>query len=599
MLRMSTLFVRTLRDDPADAEVPSHRLLVRAGYVRRVAPGIFSWLPLGYATYRNIERIVRDEMDSAGFQEVHFPALLPREPYERTNRWVEYGDTLFRLADRKGADYLLGPTHEEMFTLLVKGEYSSYKDLPLIIYQIQTKYRDEARPRAGILRGREFVMKDSYSFDIDDAGLETSYQRHRDAYIATFDRLDLNYVIVSAMSGAMGGSKSEEFLAPTEYGEDTFVRCAACDYAANVEAVVTPAPTASTTDGLPPAVVHDTPDTPTIETLVAVSNARDETARADRPWQADDTLKNVVLMVTEPDGSQAPLIIGVPGDRDIDVKRLEAALHPAQAQPFEEADFAAHPALVKGYIGPQALGADRGFRYLVDPRIVEGTSWITGANSPGRHVYGLVAGRDFTWDGVIDVAEVRAGDACPNCSATLVMARGIEIGHIFQLGRKYAEALDLTVLDENGRSTVVTMGSYGLGVSRAVAAVAEQHHDERGLCWPRAVAPADVYLIAAGKDDTVFEAAERLAESFEASGVRVLFDDRRGVSPGVKFNDSELIGIPTIVVVGKRLTDGFVEVKDRASGERSDVAIDEVVETIANLCRHEAAESSLGLNPSP
>ena len=599
MLRMSTLFVRTLRDDPADAEVPSHQLLVRAGYVRRVAPGIFSWLPLGYATYRNIERIVRDEMDSAGFQEVHFPALLPREPYERTNRWVEYGDTLFRLVDRKGADYLLGPTHEEMFTLLVKGEYSSYKDLPLIIYQIQTKYRDEARPRAGILRGREFVMKDSYSFDIDDAGLEASYQRHRDAYIATFDRLGLNYVIVSAMSGAMGGSKSEEFLAPTEFGEDTFVRCAACDYAANVEAVVTPAPTASATDGLPPAVVHDTPDTPTIETLVAVSNARDETARADRPWQAGDTLKNVVLMVTESDGSKAPLIIGVPGDRDIDVKRLEAALHPAQAQPFEDADFAAHPALVKGYIGPQALGADRGFRYLVDPRIVEGTSWITGANSPGQHVYGLVAGRDFTWDGVIDVAEVRAGDACPNCSATLVMARGIEIGHIFQLGRKYAEALDLTVLDENGRSTIVTMGSYGLGVSRAVAAIAEQHHDERGLCWPRAVAPADVYLIAAGKDDTVFEAAERLAESFEESGVRVLFDDRRGVSPGVKFNDSELIGIPTIVVVGKRLADGFVEVKDRASGERSDVAIDEVVEMIANLCGHGPAESRLGVNPSP
>lgn len=596
MLRMSTLFVRTLRDDPADAEVPSHRLLVRAGYVRRVAPGMFSWLPLGYATYRNIERIVRDEMDAAGFQEVHFPALLPKEPYERTNRWVEYGETLFRLVDRKGGDYLLGPTHEEMFTLLVKGEYSSYKDLPLVIYQIQTKYRDEARPRAGILRGREFVMKDSYSFDIDDAGLEVSYQRHRDAYIATFDRLGLDYVIVSAMSGAMGGSRSEEFLAPTEFGEDTFVRCGSCDYAANVEAVVTPAPAPSTTEGLPPATVHDTPDTPTIETLVDVSNARGETARADRPWQAGDTLKNVVLMVTEPDGSQAPLVIGVPGDRDIDLKRLEAALHPAQARPFEEADFAAQPNLVKGYIGPRALGAERGLRYLVDPRIVTGTQWITGADEPGRHVYGLVAGRDFSWDGVIDVAEIREGDDCPNCAATLVMARGIEIGHIFQLGRKYAEALDLTVLDESGKATVVTMGSYGLGVSRAVAAVAEQHHDERGLCWPRAVAPADVYLIAAGKDDAVFEAAERLAESFERSGVRVLFDDRRGVSPGVKFNDSELIGIPTIVVVGKRLVDGFVEVKDRATGERLDVGVDDVVDTIARLCENDPNADSVAAN---
>ena len=587
MMRMSTLFVRTLRDDPSDAEVPSHRLLVRAGYIRRVAPGIFSWLPLGYATYRNVERIVREEMDSAGFQEVHFPALLPKEPYERTNRWTEYGDTLFRLADRKGADYLLGPTHEEFFTLLVKGEYSSYKDLPLIIYQIQTKYRDEARPRAGILRGREFVMKDSYSFDIDDAGLERSYQRHRDSYISTFDRLGLNYVIVSAMSGAMGGSKSEEFLAPTEYGEDTFVRCAACNYAANVEAVHTPAPATLSVEGLPAAIVHDTPDTPTIETLVEVSNARAETRRDDRPWQAGDTLKNVVVMVVGPDGEQTPLVIGIPGDREIDMKRLEAALHPAVARPFEDTDFAKHPDLVKGYIGPQALGADRGLRFLVDPRVVDGTAWITGANEPGRHVYGLVAGRDFVADGVIDVAEVREGDQCPGCGERLVMARGIEIGHIFQLGRKYAEALDLTVLDENGKSAVVTMGSYGLGVSRAVAAVAEQHHDDRGLCWPRSVSPADVYLIAAGKDDQIFDAAERLAQSFESAGVRVLFDDRRGVSPGVKFNDSELIGIPTIVVVGKRLADGFVEVKDRLSGDREDVPVEDVVDMIAHTCRSE------------
>lgn len=587
MMRMSTLFVRTLRDDPSDAEVPSHRLLVRAGYIRRVAPGIFSWLPLGYATYRNVERIVREEMDSAGFQEVHFPALLPKEPYERTNRWTEYGDTLFRLADRKGADYLLGPTHEEFFTLLVKGEYSSYKDLPLIIYQIQTKYRDEARPRAGILRGREFVMKDSYSFDIDDAGLERSYQRHRDSYISTFDRLGLNYVIVSAMSGAMGGSKSEEFLAPTEYGEDTFVRCASCNYAANVEAVHTPAPATLSVEGLPAAIVHDTPDTPTIETLVEVSNARAETRRDDRPWQAGDTLKNVVVMVVGPDGEQTPLVIGIPGDREIDMKRLEAALHPAVARPFEDTDFAKHPGLVKGYIGPQALGADRGLRFLVDPRVVDGTVWITGANEPGRHVYGLVAGRDFVADGVIDVAEVREGDQCPGCGERLVMARGIEIGHIFQLGRKYAEALDLTVLDENGKSAVVTMGSYGLGVSRAVAAVAEQHHDDRGLCWPRSVAPADVYLIAAGKDDQIFDAAERLAQSFESAGVRVLFDDRRGVSPGVKFNDSELIGIPTIVVVGKRLADGFVEVKDRLSGDREDVPVENVVDMIAHTCRSE------------
>ncbi|MBK9741064.1 MAG: proline--tRNA ligase [Actinobacteria bacterium] len=585
ILRMSTLFLRTLRDDPADAEVPSHRLLVRAGYVRRVAPGVFTWLPLGFLVYRNVENAVREEMDRAGFQEVHFPALLPREPYELTNRWTEYGDTLFRLQDRRGSDYLLGPTHEEMFTLLVKGEYSSYKDLPLVIYQIQTKYRDEARPRAGILRGREFVMKDSYSFDVDDAGLEVSYQRHRDAYIATFDRLGLEFVIVSAMSGAMGGSASEEFLAPTDVGEDSFVRCATCGYAANVEAVVTPAPTPLDVDGVPAAHAEQTPDTPTIETLVAVSNDRADLARADRPWTGADTLKNVVFMLTAPDGTRSPLAIGLPGDREVDMKRLEAVLVPSVVGPFEEADFAANPALVKGYIGPQALGESSasGVRYLVDPRVVDGTRWITGANTKGQHVYDLVAGRDFTPDGTIDVADVRDGDQCPSCGAALELARGIEIGHIFQLGRKYAEALGLKVLDENGELVTVTMGSYGIGVSRAVAAVAEQSHDDKGLIWPREIAPADVHLIATGKSDEPFEAAEQMAAELERLGVRVLFDDRRGVSPGVKFNDSELIGVPTIVVIGKRLVDGFIELKDRRTGERTDIAIDGGAAEIADL----------------
>ena len=592
LTRMSTLFLRTLREDPADAEVPSHRLLVRAGYVRRVAPGIFSWLPLGYQVLRNVERVVREEMDAAGFQEVHFPALLPRDPYERTNRWTEYGPNLFRLADRRGADYLLAPTHEEMFTLLVKDLYSSYKDLPLSIYQIQTKYRDEARPRAGILRGREFLMKDSYSFDTTDAGLAASYDRHREAYIRTFDRLGLDYTIVSAMSGAMGGSASEEFLAACPVGEDTFVRCTGCDYAANVEAVATVAPEPVPLDGLPAAHAEDTPDTPTIETLVDLANSRPDLARADRPWTAADTLKNVVVKVNLPDGTSYPLIIGLPGDRDVDMKRLEAVVLPGEPAAFEEADFAAHPLLVKGYIGPELLGEDSPsfIRYLLDPRVVDGTRWITGANEPGKHVFDLVAGRDFTGDGRIDVAEVREGDPCPECAAagragTLTQARGIEIGHIFQLGRKYAEALDLTVLDEHGREVVVTMGSYGIGVSRAVAAVAEQHHDDKGLVWPVAVSPADVHLVATGKDDAVFAAAADLAAQLDRSGLRVLYDDRRGVSPGVKFNDSELIGVPLIVVVGKKLADGMIEVKDRASGERTDISLDGAVEVIVDRVR--------------
>ena len=587
ILRMSTLLLRTLRDDPADAEVPSHRLLVRAGYVRRVAPGVFSWLPLGYLTYRNVENVIRQEMDAAGFQEVHFPALIPREPYEATNRWTEYGDNLFRLKDRRGNDYLLGPTHEELFTLMVKGEYSSYKDLPLIIYQIQTKYRDEARPRAGILRGREFVMKDSYSFDVDDEGLVKSYQRHRDAYISTFERLQLSFVIVSAMSGAMGGSASEEFLAPTPVGEDTFVRCSACGFAANVEAMsVQPASEIAVSAGA--AHVEDTPDTPTIETLVAVANSRPEFARTGGgAWTAADTLKNVIVMRVDADGTERPLAIGVPGDREVDERRLEAAVYPSEIRAFEEADFAANPALVKGYIGPGALGlsGSSGIEYLLDPRVARGSAWITGANEPGRHVFDLVHGRDFEADGVIDVAEVRAGDECPACGAAVEIARGIEIGHIFQLGRKYAEALGLKVQDESGELVTVTMGSYGIGVSRAVAAIAEQHHDDKGLIWPREVAPADIHLIATGKDEAPFEFADSLASSLSESGVRVLFDDRRGVSPGVKFNDSELIGVPTIVVVGRGLADGVIEVKDRASGERVDVPAGEALSHLVALAR--------------
>ena len=578
---MSTLFLRTLREDPADAEVPSHKLLVRAGLVRRVAPGVFTWLPLGYLVYRNVERVVREEMDAAGFQEVHFPALLPREPYEVTGRWTEYGETLMRLQDRKGADYLLGPTHEEMFTLLVKGEYSSYKDLPLVIYQIQTKDRDEARPRAGILRGREFVMKDSYSFDIDEQGLQLSYDRHRAAYIRTFDRLGLNYVIVSAMSGAMGGSASEEFLAPCDSGEDTFVRTDG-GYAANVEAVVTVPPPAIPVEDQPAAHVEDTPDTPTIETLVDLANAR--FPRNDRPWTAADTLKNVVLRLKHPDGSYSPLVIGLPGDREVDMKRLEAQVSPAVPVPFEEADFAKYPQLVKGYIGPQALGEQRGIPFLVDPRVVTGTAWITGANEPGRHVFDLVCGRDCTPDGTSEAAEVRDGDPAPDGSGALHTERGIEIGHIFQLGRKYAEALDLTVLDENGKSRVVTMGSYGIGVSRAVAAIAEQHHDDKGLIWPREIAPADVHIVATGKDPEVFQKAEELAEALEDAGVRVLYDDRKA-SPGVKFNDSELLGIPTIVVVGKRLVDGVIEIKDRVTGERQEVPLTEALGALVGICR--------------
>jgi prolyl-tRNA synthetase len=585
ILRMSSLFVRTLREDPADAEVPSHRLLVRAGYIRRAAPGIYSWLPLGLRVLRNIEAIVREEMDAIGAQELQFPALLPREPYEATGRWTEYGDGIFRLKDRKGGDYLLGPTHEELFTLVVKDLYSSYKDLPVWLYQIQTKYRDEARPRAGLLRGREFVMKDSYSFDVSDAGLDASYEAHRAAYVRVFDRLGFDYVVVKATSGAMGGSKSEEFLATAENGEDTYVRCSNCDYAANVEAVQVRPPTPVPYDDAPAAHAEQTPDTPTIDTLVAHLEAA--FPREDRPWNAGDTLKNVLVVLRHPDGTREPIAIGLPGDREVDEKRLGGQLEPIEVEAFDEADFAANPALTKGYIGPGALGEKNasGIRYLVDPRVVEGTRWVTGADVPGSHVLDLVAGRDFTPDGTIEAAEVRDGDPCPLCDGTLHTARGIEMGHIFALGRKYAEALGLQVLDEFGKLVTVTMGSYGIGVSRAVAAIAENTHDELGLLWPREVAPADVHLVATGKDPVIFEAAERLAVELTSQGLTVLYDDRPKVSPGVKFKDAELIGVPTVVVVGRGLADGVLEVKDRATGTSQDVPVEEVVAHVAAAVR--------------
>ncbi len=572
MLRMSTLFLRTLRDDPADAEVPSHRLLVRAGYIRRIAAGVYSWLPLGVITLRNIENIVRQEMDKAGFQEVHFPALLPKDAYEQTGRWTDYGPDLFRLQDRKGADYLLGPTHEEMFTLMVKGEYSSYKDLPLSLYQIQTKYRDEARPRSGIIRGREFVMKDSYSFDLTDEGLVDSYMRHRAAYIATFDRLRLKYNIVSAVSGAMGGSASEEFLAPCETGEDTYVLCEKCGYAANVEAVTTVvAPGDAST--VPAQEVFDSPNTPTIDTLVELLNAK-----FGGGYDGAKTLKNVMLMADE-----KAISVLVPGDREVDLKRLQANLAGVNdLRVFEEADFAKFPGLVKGYIGPQDAKKN-GITVYADPRIAPGTAWVTGANAKDKHARNVVNGRDFAVDHYVEAAQIRQGDACPKCAAPVVIDRAIEIGHIFQLGRKYAQALNLTVLDQNGKSQVVTMGSYGIGVSRAVAAIAEQSYDEIGLSWPVEVAPAKVHVVATGKEDNIYETAEKIGAELEARGISVMLDDRRGTSPGVKFKDAELIGIPVIVVVGKALENGNVEIRVRNSGEKSEIAVVGAVDAIAAL----------------
>ncbi|SDR93394.1 proline--tRNA ligase [Corynebacterium timonense] len=586
--RLSELFLRTLREDPADAEVPSHKLLVRAGYVRRAAPGVYSWLPLGLRTLRKIEGVVREEMDRMGAQELLFPALLPREPYEATNRWAEYGDDLFRLKDRKGADMLLGPTHEEMFTATVKDLYSSYKDFPVTLYQIQTKYRDEARPRAGILRGREFVMKDSYSFDMSDAGLDESYAKHRAAYQRIFDRVGIHYEICKATSGAMGGSASEEFLAYSDNGEDTFVVSTAGDFAANVEAVVTVAPPERSIEGQPEAQEYVTPRSETIEALVEWAN-REGVLIDDRPAAAGDTLKCMVIKVNDPRaltedgdpvGPQLAAVL-IPGDRELDEKRLEASLEPATFELASEDDFARHDFLVKGYVGPRALAAN-GVRIYADPRVVTGTSWITGADAHERHVVGLVAGRDFEVDGYIEAAEIREGDPSPSGNGTVKLARGIELGHIFQLGRKYTEAMDVQILDENGKRATPTMGSYGIGISRMMAVVAEQRHDEKGLVWPAAIAPFHVHVAVANKDAAALEAGEHLVEELSAAGVEVLFDDRPKVSPGVKFKDAELLGMPYIVILGRAFSEGKVELRIRG-GETLEVAAAEVVEKLRGL----------------
>lgn len=598
MLKLSSLFVRTLREDPADAEVASHKLLVRAGYIRRVAPGIYTWLPLGLRVLRNVENIVREEMNRAGAQEVLFPALLPREPYEATNRWTEYGPTLFKLQDRKKNDMLLAPTHEEMFTLLVKDLYSSYKDLPLTLYQIQTKYRDEARPRAGVIRGREFVMKDAYSFDMDEAGLDESYNVMRDAYQRVYKRLGLPFAIVSAMSGAMGGSRSEEFLFPTAIGEDTFVRSPG-GYAANTEAVTTPMPEELDASGVPEAASVRTPGASTIASLVDVSN--EVNPREDRPWTAADTLKSVVIVATHPDGEKELIVIAIPGDREVDMKRVEAALAPAEVAMADHEAFEPYPELVPGFLGPEVVGPQSErraqqsederpvLRLLLDAHVARGSSWIVGGNSVDVHRYNVVYGRDFEADGAIEAAEVLAGDPAPDGSGALEIARGIEIGHIFQLGRKYAESLGLTVLDENGKTRVVTMGSYGIGVSRALASIAEHYHDDKGLIWPTNVAPAHVHVLATGKEDAVFEMAEKIAAELESAGIEVIYDDRRKMSAGVKFKDYELLGMPYGVVVGKGLKDGNVEIRTRATGESVNVPVDQAVASVVDLVKKDPA----------
>jgi prolyl-tRNA synthetase len=557
VMRMSELFLRTLRDDPADAEVDSHRLLVRGGFIRRIASGIYAWLPLGTRVLQHVAQIVREEMDAAGAQETVLPIVQPLELWERSGRDAAYGPMMFRLEDRKETRFCLSPTAEEVITTIVSGEYSSYRDLPVNLYQINWKYRDELRPRFGLLRAREFLMKDAYSFDRDLDGLQQSYDAMYAAYQKVFTRCGLTFRSVKAQSGEIGGDTSQEFMAVAAVGEDAFVWCEQCDYAANTEAATKqPVP-----EGAAPSVparekVH-TPDLPGIDGVAEHLGTT-----------TDRLLKCIAFDV---DG-QLGLAV-VPGDREVNEFALSGLFSPSPVHLYSDADFAAHPELPKGYIGPDFAGASI---VVADSSVRAPHGWITGANEVDHHVRNAALGRDFTPTRWAEIAIVEPGDPCPSCGAALRIDRGIEVGHVFQLGTKYTEALGALYTDEQGEQHPIVMGCYGIGVSRIISAVVEEHHDEQGLAWPPSVAPYDVHVIAMPGEDSA-AAAEKLAAELADAGVAVLLDDR-DVRPGVKFADADLVGMPVQLIVGsKGLARGVVERKRRATGERDEVPRDEVV----------------------
>jgi prolyl-tRNA synthetase len=569
-MRLSRLLLRTLRDAPSDAEAVSHQLLVRAGYIRRHASGIYTFLPLGWKLLQRVEEIVRQEMERAGAQEMLMPILQSVELWESTNRLSTMEDILFRL-EGKGGDFVLGPTHEEVVTATVAAEVDSYRDLPLNVFQIQFKYRDEARPRFGLLRGREFIMKDAYSFDASPAGMQEQYRVMYDAYCRVFDRCGLTYQPVEAESGAIGGEVNHEFMVPSAIGEDVYVSCPKGDYHANTEAAVagdrwydTPVP--------PEALVeHHTPDKPGIDLVV-------EHLRAEVGWELDAAgmLKCIALVDTEAPDGEAAVIVLVPGDREVRV--------PKGMRPFEDEDFARHPALHKGYIGPMGLQA-AGVRVLADKAVKAPRTWVTGANRPDHHVSGATLGRDFEVDAWGNYATAAEGDPCPRCGTPVELVRSVEAGHTFQLGLTYSLKIPgATFLAEDGTEQPFWMGCYGIGISRLPAVVAEEHHDEHGLRWPVEVAPFRVHLLTLGanRNPDVVAAADRLYDELTTAGITVLYDDRLDASPGVKFADADLLGMPTQLIVGaKGLAKGVVERKDRATGDRDELPLASVLAALS------------------
>lgn len=560
------MFLRTLREDPADADVVSDKLLQRACYLRKAAPGIWTWLPLGLNVLNKIENIIREEMASIDAQEVHFSGLLPREPYEATHRWEEYGDNIFRLKDRHEADYLLAPTHEEMFTLLVKDLYSSYKDLPVTLYQIQTKYRDEFRPRAGLIRGREFIMKDAYSFSATQESLQEEYDKMKQAYANICERCYIKALPVVADSGEIGGDTSVEYMALADAGEASLVYCDDCGFAADDEAastkvVVTEGPG----DGTLTKV--ETPGMGTIEAVAKFFG-----------FPENGTRKSLALI----DAEGKPVVAIVPGDHELNDCKAEHVFGKGYRMMTDEElqTYGLH----KGFIGPVNL--PEGIRLVCDESLRESRQWACGANEVDYHFTGACPERDFTVDEWADLVTVVAGDPCPHCGKPLSAARGIEVSQVFQLGTKYSEAMGATFMDEDGKEKPLIMGCYGVGVSRSLAAVVEQHNDEHGIVWPVSVAPYEVAVIPLDpKKEECATVCEQIVDGLCAEGIEVVVDDR-DERPGFKFADNDLMGFPYQVVLGKRgLKNGTVELKDRATGEREDVAINEIVAKVAELVK--------------
>jgi len=564
-MRMSKLFARTLREAPAEAEIASHRLLLRAAYIRKVMAGAYTWLPLGCRTLRKVEQIVRYEMNASDAQVVRMPIILPAEPWKITGRWQTYGDLMFKLKDRHDRELGLGPTHEEVVTPLVAGEFTSYRDLPVNLYQIEWKYRDEFRPRFGLLRGREFLMKDAYSFDRDEDGMRASYDVMLEAYKRVFDRCGLRYRIVEADPGQIGGDVNHEFIAIAEVGEDLFVYCENCDYAADLEAASARAPEAApSTDLEAPAEVA----TPGRSSIDAVSTLLER--------QPAEMLK---CMLYDAGGETVAVLI--PGDREVSEVKVGRVMWPAPVRPFSDEDFEQR-GIVKGYAGPQGLPED--VTIIADHSVRAGKNWITGANKTDYHMTGVNQGRDFRVDRWEDVSQVREGDPCPVCGGRLNLSRGMVVGHIYQLGARYSKPLEAMFVDEDGTEQPFQMGCYGIGVDRIVAAAAEQFNDEAGLMWPKALAPYDAIVVPTNMDQpSVVEAGERLYADLQDRGVDVVLDDRE-VTAGVKFADADLIGYPVQVVVGKRgIESGSLDLKARATGQREQAPLDDAVTAAQHL----------------